>query len=464
MKEQDMCDSIELSFSVGHIDTTNHPKCWPLVINSKATHDGELLNRHTSRVTAKSPLTKAKYEIRPEVTAMEGGNYAVRGYTVSVNMPAGTVSTNALLDILVFLAALCARRMLQCYLLDNHCPWEVVKQVSLNEAALTSVDLTSLMLGSEKVSAEVMKKDLEKRASTLLLSSRMRRENSLSKVTSFTEDNTYTVYVHHSRGVRLKAYVKDRPTAKSFCDLPKDVEKAVFLESAKYLRIEAKLGPAWFRQHPEFSSLQSWKNPKKARAMHKAVFCELRNMLGLDMEFRKRAPKPKYEEKLTPAQKEVLTAYLKGEDILEHEALKGMTKQYVSKVKKAIWEKLHIDVDIPWKEHARIPKLEWFEYPGRYVLPKHLAHLAEYAFVRETVNEKLVLLREEVRRRRMQSETVPVLETVNPQPTVNAVAPLTVKASPRTPGVKASAPVVKVAAEWVARMKHKHNIGAGLKK
>ena len=92
------------------------------------------------------------------------------------------------------------------------------------------------------------------------------------------------------------------------------------------------------------------------------------------------------------------------------------------------------------------------------------AHPEVRAFVRETVNEKLVLLREEVARRRKQSDTFATRGAVTPQPTGNEVAPLVAKASPRTPEVKASVPVVKGAAEWVARMKHKHNIGTGLKK
>jgi hypothetical protein len=64
MKERDMCDSIELSFSVGHIDTINHPKCWPLVINSKATHDGEVLNRRTSRVTEPPRFLRRLFSLR----------------------------------------------------------------------------------------------------------------------------------------------------------------------------------------------------------------------------------------------------------------------------------------------------------------------------------------------------------------------------------------------------------------
>ncbi len=393
-----MCDSIQLSFSVGHINTSNFPNCWPMEIKQTTNQDDEILSRHTSHVTAKSPLTDAEYQIHPKVEVVNDG-HKVKAYVVSVNMPACTVKNNALLDILVFPVVCCTLRMLQLYLLKNGCPPEVVQRIQPDHATIQSLTFTYLLPAPKGKTADAMNGELELRARSLQASSRMCRGRGLSKVGTY-EGTSRTVYVEHSGGIKVTAYVKHKPAPhqKTFCALPKKAAKEVFKESAKFLRVEAKLGAAWLSKHPEFAAIKNWKSRKNALAMQETVFDMLRALLGLDMQFRKRWPKPEYLQKLTPSQAEVLDAYKQAKKdthlILDHPSLKGKSKQYVSKVKKALWDKLDIDIDIPWAEHARIPELKWFQYPGRYVLPKRLAHLAEYVFVRETVQCKLAQLRQ----------------------------------------------------------------------
>jgi len=374
-------------------------------VKQTTNQDGKILNRHTSYVKAKSPLTDAQYEIRPKV-GMVNDSYKVEAYVVSINMPACTVNNNALLDILVFKAALCARYMLQIYLLKNGCPFEMVQRVQLEHATIQGLTLTYLLPAPKGKTADAMNSELKLRARSLQPSSRMR---GLSKVDAY-ESTSRTVYLEHSCGIKVTAYVKDKPTPgqKAFCALPKKAAKEVFTESVKFLRVEATLGTAWLNKHPEFAAIKNWKSLKKAQAMQKTVFDTLRTLLGLDMQFRKRWPKPVYLQKLSPSQAEVLDAYKSVKKdthhlLWDHPSLVGKSKQYVSKVKKALWDKLDIDIDVLWAEHARLPELKWFQYPVRYELPKRLGHLADYVFVRETVQRKLDHLRQMIAEHGQQS-------------------------------------------------------------
>src|SRR5690606_20118213 len=114
-------------------------------------------------------------------------------------------------DILVFLAACCALRMLQNYLVQNGCPHEVVRRIRPEHATIESLTFTYLLSAPQGKTADDMNSELELRARSLQTSVRMRRERGLSKVTAY-EGTSRTVYVEHSGGLKLTAYVKHKPT------------------------------------------------------------------------------------------------------------------------------------------------------------------------------------------------------------------------------------------------------------
>ncbi|MBY0411288.1 MAG: hypothetical protein K2Q97_14460 [Burkholderiaceae bacterium] len=389
-----------MTFSVEHIDIPKDRNCWPLQINQKSNQDGEILRRHSSTVKVKSLLTDAKYEIRPKVEK-DGESYKVLGYTVSMNPPACTVRNNAFLDIQIHRAGRCTQYMLQYYLLVEGCPWDIVQHVTLEHAVFNSVTMTFLMPlpPRKKMTAFEMIDELRNRAHTLKDSNRMRRTYGLLNPRSFEKDSC-TFYMDHSRDMKITAYVKAGSASKAFCDLPKDLKDKIYAESQQFLRLEVKLTPYWFNQHDEFRSGMGWKNLKAAKNAQSQVFGVVHDMLGLSLKFRRRAPKPEYCEILSPAQKTVLDDYLSGTPISEIKELNAKSKQYVSKIKKAIWKTLHIDLDLPWKDHVGLTPLEWFKCPDGNVVPATLADLTKYMFVRDTVKDVLVRLRDELKKRR----------------------------------------------------------------
>lgn len=426
-----MCDSLEMTFSVEHIDVTKYPNCWPLQIAQKSNQDGEILRRHSSIVKVKSPLTNAKYEIRPKVEK-HGDSYKVLAYMVSLNPPACTVRNNAFLDIQIHRAGRCTQYILQCHLLDQGCPWEIVQHVNLEHAVFTSVTMTFLMPPPprKKKTAFEMIGELRNRAHTLKDSNLMRCTYGLLNPRSFEKDSC-TFYMDHSRDMKITAYVKAGSASKAFCDLSKDLKDKIYAESQQFLRLEVKLTPYWFKQHHEFSSGMGWKNLKAAKNAQSQVFGVVHDMLGLSLKFRKRAPKPEYCEILSPAQKTVLDDYLSGTHISEIKELQGKSKQYVSKIRSVIWDELYIDLDLPLKNHVGLTQLEWFKYPDENVVPATLADLTKYMFVRDTVKDVLVRLRDELKKRRstqaclsLDASFAPVADAATLEATPSKIQPL----------------------------------------
>lgn len=397
-----MCDSHIIFFPVEHINTDAVPNhVWPGHRHQTVNHFGEVFPGRGQVLDGVSPLTGGQFKIRPEFKHHPNQPAQLIGYEVSINTPACLVGNNALMDNLVYLSLVASRDLLHYNLLHRGCDPRLVKKILLKRAELRSVTFTYLVPFDDfeqATSANAAMEDI----SESHINAKQPEHSIEAPAKSVTSRGSTSVEMKFGRKYEITSYVKKGRTKLSYNRfVNQTVEKAIFAESSRHLRVEIMLKATWLR-NPKTKELighdptrpESWRDGKASR-LYKEGFLIIRRELGLDRNLRLRRPQPSHMSKLSQAEREVLTSHLAGNDYRRHERFANMTKQYASKVKRSIEKKLKIDMSVPWRKSHKSTALlaKHLIWRGAFTPPDHLA---DHCFVRSTISERLPQLKAEI--------------------------------------------------------------------
>lgn len=399
-----MCDSHIIFFPVGHINTDAVPNhVWPGIRHQTVNQFGEVYSGRGQMLDGVSPLTGGQFKIRPEFKNHSNQPAQLIGYEVSINTPACIVGNNALMDNLVYLALIASRDLLHYNLLRLGCDPRLVKKILLKRAELRSVTFTYLIPFrdfKQATSANAAMEDI----SESRINAKQPEHSIEVPARSISSRGSTTVEMKFGRKYEITSYVKKGRTKFSYTQFAnQQVEKAIFDESSRHLRVEIMLKRTWLKNHKvkwltgyDLTNPEAWRKGK-AKRLYKEGFMIIRRELGLDRNLRLRRPQPSHRTKLSETEDMVVAWHLAGNDYRGHECFTNKTKQYASKVKRSIEKKLKIDMSVPWRKSHKstallVKQLEW---RGAFAPP---AHLADHCFVRSTMNELLTQLKAEIKK------------------------------------------------------------------
>ena len=397
-----MCDSHIIFFPVEHINTDAVPNhVWPGIRHQTVNHFGEVFSGRGQIWDGVSPLTGGQFKIRPEFKHNPNQPAQLIGYEVSINTPACVVGNNALMDNLVYLSLVASRDLLHYNLLHLGCDPRLVKKILLKRAELRSVTLTYLVPFDDfeqATSANAAMEDI----SESHINARQPEHSIEAPAKSVTSRGSTSVEMKFGRKYEITSYVKKGRTKFSYNRFAnQQVERAIFAESSRHLRVEIMLKTTYLKNHKDeegnkrdITDPEAWRNGKASR-LYEEGFLIIRRELGLDGNLRLRRPQPSHMAKLSQTEREVATQHFAGNDYRGHERFANRTKQYASKVKRSIERKLKIDMSVPWRKSHKSTALlsKHLIWRGAFTPPDHLAN---HCFVRSTVSERLSQLKAEI--------------------------------------------------------------------
>lgn len=398
-----MCDSHIIFFPVEHINTDAVPNhVWPGHRHQTVNHFGEVFSGRGQVLDGVSPLTRGQFKIRPEFKHHPNQTPQLIGYEVSINTPACVVGNNALMDNLVYPSLVASRYLLHYNLLKRGCDPRLVKKILLKGAKLRSVTFTYLVPFDDfeqATSANAAMEDI----SESHINAKQPEHSIEAPAKSVTSRGSTSVEMKFGRKYEITSYVKKGRTKFSYNQFAdQEVEKAIFAESSRHLRVEIMLKTTYLKNYKDEESNNLdltdpmvWKSGKTASSAYKNGISIIRRELGLDGNLRLRRPQPSHMKKLSKAESKVATWHLDGHDYRKHPFFAHSSKQYASKVKRSIEKKLKIDMSVPWRKSHKSTALlaKHLIWRGAFTPPDHLA---DHCFVRSTVSERLSQLKAEI--------------------------------------------------------------------
>jgi|JI6StandDraft_1071083.scaffolds.fasta_scaffold112037_1 hypothetical protein len=164
-----MCDSITIRVVVdGIVDDGLKNRPWPIRVDSIYDQHGEIVAVKPAIINEVSPLTGAKFYIRPFFDNKNSLIGKLAGYEISVNPPACMIGNNALIHIRVYLAIMCSLQLLKFALLKLDASARAVRQISVKHVTVESITMTYLIPFDSYEEALEAERQLEEHARAIL--------------------------------------------------------------------------------------------------------------------------------------------------------------------------------------------------------------------------------------------------------------------------------------------------------
>lgn len=273
-----------------------------------------------------------------------------------MNIPNALTGHNCEHGTSVFAAGVAALELLKCWMVGDGVPSSAVDMLTTHHVALHGATVTYLLRHSGESQAH---------ASVLKMKAALRI---LGYLPTGSDSTNETFYVHRN-GYVIAVYHK---TNFSHCIFPNEELAEILKARARCIvRIEVYMQGHYLRERG-WDALESWRNAS-AEGRYEAIFNELvRGLFKLDVVLRHKAPRKEALENLTATERAIVQAYLAGTPADALPAIKeGTTADARSKIKskwkKAILEKLRINITIPWKQHQELRHADiarLVRYPG----------------------------------------------------------------------------------------------------
>lgn len=325
-----------------------------------------------SWVTAKSPLTGASYKIFSVISA---DRQRLKGYLISVNIPACAVGHNYLLVNGVPFAAKLAYRLLVYWLLTEGGTEKAVRALQFEKAQVNSITLTYLLMCDNLSDSHAARREFASHSEAIQNKKSKGKAPAFSvgaaeKATSYIKTRQYTI----------SAYVKDGPVEEAFVDFPTLNDEAVIRTEAEfYLRIEVQLHGSWLSAHG-LDTVERWVLRIGAKNPYEKGFQLIRKEMRLNENLRQRAPKEQTIAEMREPDQSYLRWHLKGGDVRRHPSVlaKGTLHEqnaYFSAIKLRLLNKVKTDISLKWERQSKdlSPRLnELIKYTGEYEPEIHL--------------------------------------------------------------------------------------------
>jgi hypothetical protein len=341
-----MTDSIKVHISTAKINQDSLAKVPRPQLLKTDQHDPNVLTGIVSQKQyPTSPLTGNGYELK----TLADAHGQILGIDVSVNVPSCLVGQNIEHGLSVYAASCSTLLLVQHYLVKHGVPKEEVDKLEHDDIEITQVTLTYLIRSEDTV------KDMDLIAGTLCIlhPERKKHKGKYAEGTQgfFDTDGNKTIRCN-LRPFALSCYAKAP-------DLLTGTEHEAFGQS--HIRIELILHSSELKRIQR-SKPYEWGGAHQSGAYADIFDTYVRNkFFRLHDNLRQNRPDAKDIAKLRGLSLSVFEGYIEGKDprtksqFIELKAKNPRAEQKLySQVKRDIFEKLRVDITIPFSKHMQL--------------------------------------------------------------------------------------------------------------
>jgi len=374
-----MCDSMQIFVSLEtDISDDEYEECrFPWEPENSDGKRGEFYD-----FEMESPLTDAGFLVKAVgIGGIRHGR--IRGYWLSVNIPACTVGHNRELVNGVYWAASISWAFLRYFLASRGCTEKGLSYIPWENVRIGPLTLTFLKEFASKEKALSMINDVRQHAEAILNhgphSLPGKKKAYIKPEGAEWPDDVFTLYIK-DREFGIVLYVKQPGVEKAFLKKIDDpeLESEVQERSERTVRIEVTAHGAWLREN-DLDEPDKWRGNPGA---YERIFDLIKEKLRLGEEWRAiRIRKSTVSNLALPdADKRCLSLHIAGKEpadypvLREYDDEKARSKRF-SAIRSRVFDATGIDLRIPWKiqQSGIRPGLAGvFEYPGEFVPREHL--------------------------------------------------------------------------------------------